>query len=213
MKVKVTFILLLLSLIPINGFALEKQSVTFSDCVDGDTAEIILNNEKVKVRFLAIDTPETKHPTKGEEPFGKEASSYTCDRLKKANKVEIELDSNSDEKDKYDRYLVWIFVDGSLLQDELISKGYAKVAYLYDDYKYTSELQESEKYAKEEKLGIWSEYEEETLSNKDIIIIIVIIVIFLLIFCFNKSYRKKTINKFKNKTKKYIKNEFNKLLK
>lgn len=213
MKVKVTFILLLLSLIPINGFALEKKRVTFSNCIDGDTAEIILNSEKVKVRFLAVDTPETKHPTKGEEPFGKEASNYTCDRLKKSKKIEIELDSNSDEKDKYDRYLVWIFVDDSLLQDELISKGYAKVAYLYDDYKYTSTLQESEKYAKAEKLGIWSDHKEESLSNKDIIIIISAILIFLFIFFFNKNFREKTINKVKTKTKKYIKNEFNKLLK
>ncbi len=213
MKVKLVLTLLLLALFPINGSALEKQKVTFSDCVDGDTAKVILDNEEIKIRFLAIDTPETKHPTKGEEPFGKEASNYTCERLKNANKIEIELDSNSDKKDKYERYLVWVFVDNSLLQDDLISKGYAKVAYLYDDYKYTHTLQESEKIAKEQKLGVWNDYKEETLTKKELFIIIIVLTIFLLIFFFNLKFRNKIINIIKKKTKKHIKKEINKLLK
>ena len=49
-----------------------------------------------------------------------------------------------------------MFVDDELLQEQLIQKGYAKVAYLYGDYKYTSRLQEAEKKAKAERLGIWS---------------------------------------------------------
>ena len=43
-----------------------------------------------------------------------------------------------------------------LLQDLLVSRGYAEVAYLYGDYKYTSLLQENEAIAKSNKLGIWS---------------------------------------------------------
>ena len=49
-----------------------------------------------------------------------------------------------------------MFVDKELLQEKLVSKGYAKVAYLYDDYKYTKKLQEVEKKAKKSKLGVWS---------------------------------------------------------
>ena len=61
--------------------------------------------------------------------------------------------------------LGWIFVDDSLLQKELISLGYAKVAYLYGDYKYTDELKEEESIAKSKKLGIWSLNEEETTKK------------------------------------------------
>ena len=39
--------------------------VDFYDCVDGDTAKFLYNDEKITARFLAIDTPETVHPTKG----------------------------------------------------------------------------------------------------------------------------------------------------
>lgn len=134
----------------------DKIMVTFYKCVDGDTAKFKLNEEIIKVRFLAIDTPETKHPTKKEEPYGKEASNFTCNSLKKANKIAIEYDPNSEKYDKYDRHLGWIFVDDKLLQRLIIKEGLAKVDYLYDDYKYTNILLKEEKNAKENKIGIWS---------------------------------------------------------
>lgn len=142
----------------INVSASEKVSVSFSKCVDGDTAKLILDEKEITVRFLAVDTPETSHPTKGEEPYGKEAKEFTCNSLKKAKKIELEFDKNSDKTDKYDRYLAWIWVDDYLLQDNLIKEGLAEVAYLYDDYKYTSLLEEHQTLAKLNKIGKWSDY-------------------------------------------------------
>lgn len=143
-------------------------NVKFDSCVDGDTAKFVYKKDVITARFLAIDTPETKHPNKEVEPFGPEASEYTCNRLTNANKIVLEFDSNSDEKDKYDRYLVWVFVDDSLLQKELISEGLASVAYLYGDYKYTNELEEIEQIAEDNKLGIWSIDQEKKEENKKI---------------------------------------------
>jgi len=137
----------------------DKVEVKFSKCVDGDTAKFILNKKEITARFLAIDTPETVHPNKKEEPFGKDASNYTCDKLTSAKKIVLEYDSDSDKTDKYDRHLVWVFYDDNFLQEELISLGYAKVAYLYGDYKYTTDLQNIEIVAKSNKIGIWSEYD------------------------------------------------------
>lgn len=147
----------------------EKETVTFSDCVDGDTIKVERNGKQVTVRFLAIDTPETVHPTKGVEPYGKEASDYTCDKVKNAKTLELELDPGSDEFDKYERLLAWIYVDGNLLQSELVSLGYARVAYLYGDYLYTTDLQELESEAGNNKLGIWSEeeYVSSTTTSKN----------------------------------------------
>lgn len=141
--------------------ASDKIEVTFASCVDGDTAKVNLNGETIKIRFLAIDTPETKHPTKGVEPFGKEASEYTCSKLTNAKKIEIEYDENSDKKDKYDRDLVWVWVDDYLLQDELIKEGLAEVTYLYGNYKYTGTLEDHQSISKANKIGIWGDYKEE----------------------------------------------------
>lgn len=161
---KVVMIFLFFCLFITNVYA-ERVLVKFEACVDGDTIKVMLDDKKTTVRFLAIDTPETKHPTKGEQPFGKEASNYTCDKVKNAKKLEIEYDEGSTKTDKYNRTLGWVFVDDTLLQKDLVSLGYAKVAYLYGNYKYTDELKKEESTAKSKKLGVWS-LEEETTTKK-----------------------------------------------
>ena len=161
---KVVMIFLFFCLFITNVYA-ERVSVKFEACVDGDTIKVILDDKKTTVRFLAIDTPETVHPTKGEQPFGKEASNYTCDKVKNAKKLEIEYDEGSTKTDKYNRALGWVFIDYTLLQKDLVSLGYAKVAYLYGDYKYTEDLKKEESIAKSKKLGVWS-LEEEITTKK-----------------------------------------------
>lgn len=201
----------------------EEIKVKFSKCVDGDTAKFIYKNEEITARFLAIDTPETVHPTIGEEPFGKEASEYTCNELKNAEEIVLEFDKNSDKQDKYDRYLVWVFVDGNLLQKKLINKGYAEVAYLYDDYKYTSELEKQQEKAKEKKIGIWSLNEEnisDALTSNDstertmttiyhqeynMPLIITALVLIILICIFSESGRNKIFKSIKKNIKKELK--------
>lgn len=184
--------------------ASEKVGVTFSKCVDGDTAKFELNGEVITARFLAIDTPETKHPTKGEEPWGKEASNFTCESLQKAKKIELEYDEGSDKTDKYDRHLVWVFVDGELLQDNIIKKGYAEVAYLYGDYKYTSLLQDHEEIAKKDRLGLWGDAPKETTNYWLVALVIVGVVIIYLVG--SKKTKKKIQNDVKKRIKKEIQN-------
>lgn len=162
---KIFLLIFILLLFPLNVNADEKVEVKFAKCVDGDTARFIMNNKEVKVRFLAVDTPETSHPTKGEEPYGKEAKDFTCDMLKSASKIELEFDKNSELKDKYDRYLAWIFTDDYLLQSELVKNGLAEVAYLYGDYKYTSILKDNEEVAKVNKVGIYSDVDNSYYTN------------------------------------------------
>ena len=85
---KVVMIFLFFCLFITNVYA-ERVSVKFEACVDGDTIKVMLDNKKTTVRFLAIDTPETVHPTKGEQPFGKEASNYTCNLVTNAKKLNM----------------------------------------------------------------------------------------------------------------------------
>ncbi|MDD3241961.1 MAG: thermonuclease family protein [Bacilli bacterium] len=179
----IIFIISILFLIPINVMG---EEVKLSKCVDGDTAKFVFENKKeYTVRFLAIDTPEVKHPKVKEELFGKEASLFTCNSLKKANKIILEYDKNSDKYDKYNRVLAWIFVDNKLLQQELIRNGLAEVAYLYGDYKYTSLLKDEETLAKINKVGIYSEIKSKSIF--DLLIDII------------KEFIIKTINNFINR--------------
>lgn len=133
-----------------------EEGIQLVACVDGDTAKFLIDGNEEKVRFLAIDTPETKHPQKGVEPYGQEASDYTCNRLTSAETIVLEYEE-SNQSDKYGRVLAWVWVDGNLLQRELVSGGYAEVKYIYGDYKYTDELYGLEDNAKQNKLRIWSD--------------------------------------------------------
>ena len=45
---------------------------------DGDTPVIEAYGEEEAIRYIGIDTPETKHPEKGEECFGKEAAEKSA---------------------------------------------------------------------------------------------------------------------------------------
>lgn len=162
---KIIFLILMFILLNTNVYA--KEEVKFNKCVDGDTIKIELDGKVKTVRMLAVDTPESVHPTKGVEYYGKEASSFTCETFTNAKKIEIEYDEDSDKEDKYDRLLVWLFVDGSLFQDLLIQGGYAEVAYLYGDYKYTSLLQDHQAVAESKKIGIWNEEARESYNSEN----------------------------------------------
>ena len=212
---KKIFFIITLFIVGIIGVNAKTINVKFSDCVDGDTAKFIYKDEKITARFLAIDTPETKHPSKGEEPYGKEASEYTCNKLKNAKEIKLEYDNDSDKLDKYDRHLVWVFVDEELLQKKLVSKGLASVAYLYGDYKYTDELEKVEQEAEDNKLGIWSieqsnensnqketKEEKTSLNYKEIIMLTGIVIIMCM---FSTKYRKKVKTKVKKEIKKRLK--------
>ena len=149
-------IILIILLLPLNCYASEKKEVILKSCIDGDTSNFIMNKKEIKVRFLAIDTPEVKHNNIDEEPYGIEAKNFTCRKLKNAKKIELEFDNNSDKKDRYDRYLAWVFVNDKLLQNEIVKNGLAEVTYLYGDYKYTDILKESQTKAILNKKGMYS---------------------------------------------------------
>ena len=179
---KKIFVFILVLLININVYAIDKNdtiSVTLNKCIDGDTASFNYKDEVIKVRFLAIDTPELKDDSKRIIKYGNEAKDFTCEKLKRAKKITIEFDNNNDITDKYGRYLGWIFVDDNLLQEEIVKNGYAKVAYLYGDYKYTDTLLKAEKNAKSKKLNIWQDEKDLTIIQIALIITVVIIVVLL----------------------------------
>lgn len=184
----------------INANAQERVPVQLDKCIDGDTAWFVYQGKREKFRFLAIDTPESTNKI---EEYGKEASIYTCDTLTNAKKLEIEFDSKSDEKDKYGRYLAWIFVDNELLQKKLIENGYAEIKYIYGDYLYLEELKKVEENTKEKKIGIFKE-QENNLDFYDYVIITIGGVIFILMMIIFPKYRKKVTRKAKNFIKKQL---------
>lgn len=147
----------------------DRIPVELASTVDGDTAKFIYNGSKESFRFLLIDTPETKHPRIGKQPFGQESSDRTKELLTNANKIEVEFDVGG-EQDKYQRYLAYIYVDGEMVNEILVKEGLAKVAYVYPpSTRYLNQLESAQEIAKEQKLGVWSlgsAFEEDHSSEQ-----------------------------------------------
>jgi micrococcal nuclease len=128
-----------------------KYTAYISSCTDGDTANFKINGKVTKTRFLFIDTPES---TIQHEKYGKEASAYTCSRLKKAKKITLELDGK-DKYDKYNRLLAWVWVDGRLLQEDITKVGLVEDFYDYGTYRYETRVRTAMTYAKSHRLNLW----------------------------------------------------------
>ncbi len=89
---------------------------------DGDTARFkdIITGETFSLRFLGIDTPES---TIDKDPWGKAASDYTKKRLTQAKTIVLEAEGARTET--YGRYLGFVWVDGILLNLEIVEQAYS----------------------------------------------------------------------------------------
>lgn len=147
---------------------------------DGDTIVVDINGKTEKLRFIGIDTPETHHPNKPVQHFGKEASDYTTKQL--TNKT-IYLQKDVSERDKYGRLLryVWLVkpstnepskeeVIANCFNAELVKNGYAH-AYTYPpDVKYNEIFKELETKAREKHIGLWNNENPDTENSKEIVV-------------------------------------------
>lgn len=133
--------------------------------VDGDTAVIQVDGQERRVRFLGVDTPETVHPDKPVQFYGKEASSYTKHELE-GKRVWLEYDSSP--QDRYNRHLAYIWTQKPDAVDEaairrdmfnakLLLGGYAKVLIIKPNKKYEALFRKFEKEAKSAHKGLWSQ--------------------------------------------------------
>lgn len=139
---------------PVEETSGNRMAAYVTRVVDGDTIKITIGSKEETVRFLLVDTPETKHPKMGVQPFGPEASAFTKEKLEGKN-IELELGIN--ERDKYGRLLAYVYVDGERFNDALLREGLARVAYIYPpNTRYLDELEAVQQKAKEEGKGIWS---------------------------------------------------------
>lgn len=146
----------------------KKIKVLLINCIDGDTAVFSEDGSIYTYRFLGINTPEIKDKI---EEYGIEASNYTCEKLKSADNIYVRYENTSSHTDKYDRHLVWVYVDDNLLQELLIKSGYAKVEYVYTKLTFLNKLYEYEKDAINNRVGVYRKYKDKKVKDKEYTVI------------------------------------------
>ncbi|PAO69938.1 thermonuclease family protein [Bacillus sp. X2(2017)] len=133
----------------------DKIEVTVRRVIDGDTFIADVNGTEEKIRLILVDTPETVHPTKAVQPYGKEASAFSKKTLENQS---VYLEFDKEKRDKYDRLLAYVFLkDGTSFNKILLEKGYARLAVFPPNTKYLEQYSKAEKTAKQEHKGIWGE--------------------------------------------------------
>jgi micrococcal nuclease len=123
------------------------QNFIVKKVIDGDT--IVLSNGE-RARLIGVETPETKHPYKPVEYFGKEAYRFTK-KMVEGKRVKLKFDWQ--DRDRYGRLLAYVYLlDGTFLNAEIIKQGYG-FAYTKYPFKYLDEFREYEREARENKRG------------------------------------------------------------
>lgn len=121
--------------------------------IDGDTV-VVAGGERV--RLIGIDTPETRHPERGVECFGREASAHTERLLPTGEPVRLVYDV--ERRDRYGRTLAYVYRlrDGLHVNAALVADGYAQVATYPPNVAHAHELLELQRAARAQGRGQWS---------------------------------------------------------
>lgn len=134
-----------------------QDQVLVSRVIDGDTIEISTGQ---KVRYIGINTPETVHPEKPVQCFGKEASVRNKELIE--GKL-VHLEKDISETDKYGRLLRYVYLKENesaptiFINDYLIRQGYAHSSSYPPDIKYQDQFRQAEADARDNNRGLWTE--------------------------------------------------------
>ena len=120
--------------------------------VDGDTIYVQLADRVEKIRYIGVNTPEIHHPIKGEEAGGREAAAMNR-RLVGGRPVRLELDVRS--RDRYGRLLAYVWLGDTMVNAELVRRGYAQVMTVPPNVRYQDLFVKLQREAREANRGLW----------------------------------------------------------
>ncbi|HIJ59603.1 MAG TPA: nuclease [Nitrospirae bacterium] len=136
------------------SYASDKFRVT--EVHDGDTVSIRISSfigipfKNERVRLIGIDAPELK-----QEPWGRLSKKY-LKKLLSENDWVVRVEFDVDKRDQYNRLLAYFWAkDGSMINEKMLSNGYAVLYTLPPNVKYVNRLKKAQKQAQQGKKGIW----------------------------------------------------------
>lgn len=123
--------------------------------VDGDTIHVLIGGRREKVRYIGVDTPETKHPTKGRQCYGPAASRLN-EHLVDGELVRLERDV--EQRDRYGRLLAYVYRerDGLFVNAELARQGYAHTLTIAPDVRHAQRFAALAREARQARRGLWA---------------------------------------------------------
>ena len=145
-------LLVILALVSVAAAAPRPLEGVVVKIIDGDTIHVRTAERIEKIRYIGINTPEIHHPTRGEEPGGRDASEANR-RLVAGRHVRLELDVQS--RDRYGRLLAYVWVGETMINAELVRQGYAQVMTVPPNVRYQRLLVDLQRDARQAGRALW----------------------------------------------------------
>lgn len=133
--------------------------------IDGDTVKIDANGKATTVRLIGVDTPETVHPSKPVEAYGKEASNFTKNLLLGES---VYLRYDVERTDTYGRLLAYLYrvPDGLFVNLEIVRQGYGH-AYTRFPFKHMEVFRHYGQRARAAGKGLYEDTKARVVSEGD----------------------------------------------
>jgi micrococcal nuclease len=147
-------LLLVLACLAVTAIATARTGVAGEvvKVVDGDTIHVRVAGRVEKVRYIGVNTPEVHHPSKGEQPGGREAAALNR-ALVARRQVRLELDVQ--ERDRYGRLLAYVWIGETMVNAELVRRGYAQVMTIPPNVRHQEFLVKLQRDARQAERGLW----------------------------------------------------------
>ncbi|MEO9257780.1 MAG: thermonuclease family protein [Crocinitomicaceae bacterium] len=128
--------------------------------IDGDTFETETGE---KVRLIGINAPEIS------DIFGEEAKTHLS-QIIEGQTVDLLADHTSNDRDRYNRLLRYVILNGVDINKQMVLDGYA-FAYLKYHFDKEAEYREAQLTATKNNVGIWDNNSKEKIikqQNRDV---------------------------------------------
>ncbi len=124
--------------------------------VDGDTIRVRLEGREEIVRYIGIDTPETKKPGTPVQCFGKRASAEN-ERLVEGERVR--LVAGAEPRDRYGRLLAYVHreADDVFVNERLLRGGFARTLTIAPNDRHEARFRLAEARARAARTGLWGQ--------------------------------------------------------
>ncbi len=150
---KTTMKRLLLIILTLSSLVCFGTTTKAKRIIDGDTFETETGE---KVRLIGINAPEIS------DIFGEEAKQHLINLIE-GKTIDLQADNISNDRDRYSRLLRYVILDGTDINKQMVSDGFA-IAYLKYHFDKSEEYRQAQLTASKDNQGMWGN------NNKDEII-------------------------------------------
>jgi len=143
------------------------QEATVIYVVDGDTIHVDIGGQEYRVRYIGIDAPEIPRPAdvapsarwqRGSRfflhtPEAGDAARRLNVALVAGRDVRLELDRQV--RDDYQRLLAYVWVGDTMINAEMVRRGYAEAMSIPPDFRHRALLLQLQREARAARRGLW----------------------------------------------------------